>query len=426
MRKIALILSVFLLYASSAFCDIVQVFKDYNTGDNVTADNLDGNLNNIRNVINGGLDNTNADTTDGFRFVEILDALPSPGQQGRVVFFTVDNQLYFDTGSQFVQAVTLLGTLELGDTIYHDGTTFVDLDKSTDSTRYLSNRGTDNIPSWSKVQLSDGADIQGMLQGDIFFASSPTVIARLPKGTSEQILRMNTAATAPEWTNISGSVEVFTTSGTWTAPAGVNYITVSMCGGGGGGAAGNTSGSNGGGGGEAGESIINHILKVTPTSTYSVTIGAAGTAGTSNGDGGDGGDTSFVGDNYTLTALGGDGGSSSGGAGGAGEADGNTNLNGADTSGNSGGNAGTIYRFAGGDGGSQTTNGDGGGGGGSSMLGEGGDGGSDPTPNAQDGQGSCGGGGGGQVTNGGTVSRNGGAGYDGIVIIKYNINGTPS
>lgn len=107
--------------------------------------------------------------------------------------------------------------------------------------------------------------------------------------------------------------QIFTSSGTFTAPAGVTKVYVSLVGGGGGGAGTadpTGSGSPGGGGGGA---ILNRPYTVVPGNSYTVTIGAGGTGGT-GGAGTDGGDTSFD----TLTAPGGKKGTASAGDGGLG------------------------------------------------------------------------------------------------------------
>lgn len=221
------------------------------------------------------------------------------------------------------------------------------------------------------------------------------------------------------------TANVFTNSGSphsWTVPSGVTKILVTMCGAGGGGAGGNNDGGGGGGGGS---SILEHVLEVTPTSSYTVTVGAGGAGGAGgNNNGSNGAATSFVGDNYTLSAPGGSGGQSDSGsgAGGAGGA-GSSNLDGGDGTGSGGTTGGSVYRIAGGDGGSKGFSSpgvDGGGAGGSSALGYGGNGasGDGAATAGGDAKGPGGGGGGGRGTGGSTA---GGDGADGIVVITYNV-----
>jgi hypothetical protein len=119
--------------------------------------------------------------------------------------------------------------------------------------------------------------------------------------------------------------QAFTSSGTFTVPAGVTTVYVTACGGGGGGGSGgvyvNTSPARvGGNGGRGGNSVPCYREKVTVTAGASITVtigtgGSAGTAKTNNGsgnNGGNGGTTSF---GALLTVAGGLGGL--GGAGGA-------------------------------------------------------------------------------------------------------------
>lgn len=89
----------------------------------------------------------------------------------------------------------------------------------------------------------------------------------------------------------------FITPGTysWTAPAGITAIWLTMCGGGGGGGVYNAW--NGGGGGGAGEGFYRRLVAVTPGTAYTVVVGAGGAGATYGVStwGSDGGNSSFGG-----------------------------------------------------------------------------------------------------------------------------------
>jgi hypothetical protein len=289
------------------------------------------------------------------------------------------------------------------------------------------------------------------LEGGINLTDGVTGILPLTKGgtgsnltapTTDSIVFYDVSGSAVTWlkpgsglsitgTNINVTnkqVEVFTTSGTWTAPTGVNYVVVTLCGGGGGGAGGHSSNDDPGGGGGGGACLINTIYKVTPGNTYTVTVGAGGAAGTTSStptNGGNGGSSTFSGGAYDLTANAGSGGHQSassdgdGGAGGAGTFDDQIMtsfknlLNGTDTSATA--NT-SLLTYPGGEGALSTaTNG---GAGGNSIMSRGGDGGTNAAGAAGTGIGAGGG--------GGDTGFAGGAGGQGIVVIQFNVNGTPS
>lgn len=70
----------------------------------------------------------------------------------------------------------------------------------------LSNAGVLTV-----TDLTLGSDAAG----DMFYKTSATVTARLPKGTSNQMLHMNSGATAPEWVSpLAGLVETTTATAT--------------------------------------------------------------------------------------------------------------------------------------------------------------------------------------------------------------------
>ena len=115
------------------------------------------------------------------------------------------------------------------------------------------------------------------------------------------------------------STQIFTSSGTWTKPSGINRILVIASGGGGGGGAGQFD-IGGGGGGAGGYAW--RLINATSLTSATVTIGSAGAGGSPpNSPGGNGGTTTIVDSGNTwITCNGGTGGAASvtGGSGGAG------------------------------------------------------------------------------------------------------------
>lgn len=96
--------------------------------------------------------------------------------------------------------------------------------------------------------------------------------------------------------------QLFTSSGSWTAPSGVTRVKATVIAGGGGGSA--WAGSSGGGGGYSCAWVT-----VSPGTTYTVTVGGGGAYQGGNAFGGSGGTSSF---GSFLSATGGGGGSNTG------------------------------------------------------------------------------------------------------------------
>ncbi len=223
---------------------------------------------------------------------------------------------------------------------------------------------------------------------------------------------------------ISQTTQTFSTSGTFTVPAGVTSIQVEAWGGGGagGGATGNPSG---GGGGAGGGYVKNTSLTVIPGTTYTVTVGTGGLGSTGAGGAGN---SSWFGSTATLLAVGGNGGNSA--SGNLSTASGAT----ASTSGNIGWSSG--FNYYGGAGGTGVALGVSSGGGGGSagttsngnsaliMLGgsavTGGGAGATGLDINSDGNSSAALGGAGAGARAGTgADRSGGNGYKGQVIISW-------
>jgi hypothetical protein len=209
-------------------------------------------------------------------------------------------------------------------------------------------------------------------------------------GTTGQILTSNGAGALPSFQTAPSSgfsnMSVFTSSGTWTVPAGVTKCKVTVVGGGGGSPdPANYSFTNSAGGGAGGAAI--KICSITPGVNITITVGSGGTGGYPVSGGGTSSFGSFC--SASGGAYGGLGYySSAGGLGGIGSS-GDLNIRG----GNGGGgwNIPDTFDFRGG--------------GGSSILGGGGADSSGGTLN------------GGQYGGGGGASA--GSGASGVVIIEY-------
>lgn len=198
---IRIISILFLLIAIPLYAGTVATFKTYNTGDLVTANNLNGNFNNIRNPLNGGLDNNNADTDGGFRFIEVLAALPAAGNQGRVVFDTGTNTLNFDTGV----ALIATGLLPNNQT-WTGNNTFTGIDSFIDFTATtvdINGGAIDGTTVGSTVTAAghfSTLKVGTTTQGEILYDNG-TSFVRLGVGTTgpNQVLQTRGASANPLW-----------------------------------------------------------------------------------------------------------------------------------------------------------------------------------------------------------------------------------
>ena len=244
-----------------------------------------------------------------------------------------------------------------------------------------------------KTRLAVALADTGAIANGTAFPTSPTPInGQIFYRSDEDTLYVYDGTT---WDAIAaGNIQIFTSSGTFTAPGGVTKVYLSMVGGGGSGGA----AAGGGGGGGAGGMVINYPYTVIAGNNYSITIGTGGTGVTITNDGNNGGSTTF--DTGAISAPGGIKGLGTAGTGGA--AGGGLNAGNAPTAG--------TYAMTGGNGANQS--GGIGGGGGGTIVGGGGAGGNGAGGTAA--LANTGGGGGGTGSSGSS-----GAGGSGICIVMF-------
>ena len=112
-----------------------------------------------------------------------------------------------------------------GDVLYATGTTtLAKLAKGTAEQVLAMNSGA-TAPDWGSVDLTvlptitvakGGTNLSSFTAGDILYATGTTTLAKLAKGGATEVLAMNSGATAPEWVAAAG--------GAWTS---LKTITVS-------------------------------------------------------------------------------------------------------------------------------------------------------------------------------------------------------
>jgi len=113
---------------------------------------------------------------------------------------------------------TGLTSFTAGDVLYATGsTTLAKLAKGTAEQVLAMNSGA-TAPDWGSVDLTvlptitvgkGGTNLTSFTAGDVLYATGATTLAKLAKGSAADVLTMNTGATAPEWAAAAGG-------GCWT------------------------------------------------------------------------------------------------------------------------------------------------------------------------------------------------------------------
>lgn len=127
-------------------------------------------------------------------------------------------------------------------------------------------------------------DVEGQ-KGDILYFDG-SAWTKLPSGTQGQFLQTQGTGATPAWGTaltswVPTNIQVFTTSGVWVKPAGVNKVYVKLWGAGGGGGSGSYPGGNGG------NSVFGSLTATGGKGGYPGT-GGTGIGGSINLNGGNG------------------------------------------------------------------------------------------------------------------------------------------
>ena len=180
----------------------------------------------------------------------------------------------------------------------------------------------------SPLPVASGGTGQATLTANnVLIGAGTSSVAFVAPGTSGNVLASNgTSWVSQTLAAVQLREQLFLTSGTWTAPAGVTQVKLVVVGGGGGGGGYNSTGgtNDGGNGGSAGVAVGN--VTVVPGTAYTVTVGAGGAGGVTNANGTAGSTSSF---GALMSATGGGAGLTNGtiGADGAGTSGTTRNTN---------------------------------------------------------------------------------------------------
>src|SRR6266571_2302923 len=170
-------------------------------------------------------------------------------------------------GACTVTSLTVTGALTVGGPSSLGGATTATIDISTSTLKNSSNTA-------GHVPRNNGTQYVDAVLGAADLSDGVTGTGAVVRATSPAI---TTATLTGPTGGLVPKVQVFTSSGTFTIPAGVTAVKVTVVGGGGGGAGCNNSNGPGGSGAAT---AVKWLSGLTPGNTLTVTIGGGGAGGT--------------------------------------------------------------------------------------------------------------------------------------------------
>ena len=140
------------------------------------------------------------------------------GSTGDEITVPTGQTLTVTDGIPVASGGTGIASFTAGDILYATGaTTLTKLGKGTAEQVLAMNTGA-TAPDWGSVDLTvlptitvakGGTNLSSFTAGDIMYATGATTLAKLAKGTTLQTLKMNAGATAPEWATVAAASSDF-------------------------------------------------------------------------------------------------------------------------------------------------------------------------------------------------------------------------
>ena len=127
------------------------------------------------------------------------------GSSGSTITIPTGQTFTVTDGIPVASGGTGLASFTAGDILYATGaTTLTKLGKGTAEQVLAMNTGA-TAPDWGSVDVSvGGTGIASFTAGDILYATGATTLTKLAKGSAADVLTMNSGASAPEWAAAAG------------------------------------------------------------------------------------------------------------------------------------------------------------------------------------------------------------------------------
>ena len=158
------------------------------------------------------------------------------GSTGSTITIPTGQTFTVTDGIPVASGGTGIASFTAGDILYATGTTtLTKLNKGTAEQVLAMNTGA-TAPDWGSVDLTvlptitvakGGTNLSSFTAGDILYATGATTLAKLAKGSGSDTLKMNSGATAPEWVTVGASSSDYVKLHSSTVSGGaVSYVDV--------------------------------------------------------------------------------------------------------------------------------------------------------------------------------------------------------